>query len=91
MWRRELQRFAKQAFVKKLDAVANEIKIEAKTNAPVKTGRLRDSIDVIIVSENKRLIGSDVPYAWFVEMGTRKQRPRAYLRRALMQVFGRTM
>lgn len=61
----------------------------AKQKAPVDTGRLRDSIygrvkkngnDVVI------LIGSDVHYAVYVEMGTSKMRAQPYIRPAFEEV-----
>jgi HK97 gp10 family phage protein len=67
-----------------LDEVANNISDDAKTNAPVKTGALRDSIHVEDSTDvDAKLIGSDLKYARFIEMGTRKISPRAYLRKAL--------
>lgn len=67
--------------------LANEVKNEAKLVVPVRTGKLRDSIDVY-PGDNKheRLVGSKVDYAIHVEMGTIKQRPKPFLRPALDNV-----
>ena len=65
-----------------------DVKISAFYTTPVKTGRLRNSIHIIRM-KRRRLIGSTVPYAFWVEMGTRKIAPRAYLRRALRKTLNR--
>ena len=47
---------------------------------PVDTGRLRSSMKYEIDIPNKRVIlGTDVLYAVFVELGTRNQRAQPYL------------
>lgn len=53
----------------------------AKSLCPVDTGRLRSSITYEVEDLTVR-IGSDVEYAIYVEMGTRSQRARPYLRPA---------
>lgn len=53
----------------------------AKSLCPVDTGRLRSSISYEVEDLTVR-IGSDVEYAIYVEMGTRYQRARPYLRPA---------
>ena len=81
-WQSGLKAFIKKQGEKTLDQVANDVKTNTFYTTPVKTGRLRRSIH-IIKRKMSRLIGSNVPYAYWVEMGTRKMAPRSYLRRAL--------
>jgi HK97 gp10 family phage protein len=55
---------------------------------PVRTGNLRDSIK-IVKGEGKYnyLIGSDLDYAYWVEMGTNKESPEPFLRPALDEKY----
>jgi HK97 gp10 family phage protein len=58
----------------------------AKRLAPVDTGRLRASITHALERNSKGLVaivGTDVSYARFVELGTRRTPPRSFLRAAL--------
>ena len=61
-----------------LDGTANNVQGDAKAICPVDTGRLRSSI-AIKKSKLRREIGTDVPYALPVEMGTYKQKAQPYL------------
>jgi HK97 gp10 family phage protein len=71
-----------------LAGLADKIKDEAKSIVPVRTGKLRDSIEVIDGETNKiKYIGSDVDYAIYVELGTVKTDPKPYLRPALYDVI----
>ena len=55
----------------------------AKKACPVRTGRLRNSITHVRVQKEKAVyIGTDVEYGKYVELGTRKQRAKPYLRPA---------
>ena len=54
----------------------------AKERCPVVTGRLRDSIKASVEGDELTL-GSDVEYARYVELGTRKQRANPFLAPAL--------
>jgi HK97 gp10 family phage protein len=68
-----------------LEESADIVKDNAKIECPVKTGKLQNSIEQYTDRQNlQAIIGSDVFYAYFVEMGTRKMAPRAYLRRGLI-------
>ena len=62
-----------------LDAESNAKKIITK-NRSVDTGRLRNSIThQLDVSSSRVYIGTNVPYAPYVELGTYKTKPKAYL------------
>lgn len=64
-----------------LTAVAHQGVNHAKATCPVDTGRLRGSISPA-VSEDSAYIGTNVEYAIFVELGTRKMAPRHFLKNA---------
>ncbi len=58
----------------------------AKQLAPVDTGRLRSSVEYEVGRDSRGLvarIGTDVHYAIYLEFGTRRMTPRAFLRPAL--------
>jgi HK97 gp10 family phage protein len=57
----------------------------ARQLAPVKTGRLIQSIYVQMTSEYTFKVGCYVPYALFQEFGTRYIAPRYFLTRALQE------
>ncbi|MFA5714363.1 MAG: HK97-gp10 family putative phage morphogenesis protein [Candidatus Paceibacterota bacterium] len=62
----------------------------AKINAPVDTGRLRASITPSVASMKETvtgIVGSNVKYAPYVELGTKFMKPRKYLQRALEQAM----
>lgn len=67
--------------------VAQEIKAEAKANCPVDSGKLQRSIKVVKQGDNVYQIGSQLPYALWVEIGTRYMTARAYLRNAYQRVL----
>lgn len=52
-------------------------------NHSVRTGNLRNSITHQQIDENSVLIGSNVQYAPYVELGTSKMRAKPYLRPAI--------
>lgn len=54
----------------------------AKMNCPVDTGRLRASISHDS-DENTVIVGTNVEYAKYVELGTSKMKPRPYLKPAM--------
>jgi len=67
-----------------LDELSEMIKEEAKTQCPVKTGALRNSITKeVYADEHTAYVGSDLPYSLYVELGTRKNAANPFLRRAL--------
>ncbi len=62
----------------------------AKINSPVDTGRLRASITPSVSSMKETvtgIVGSNVKYAPYVELGTKFMKPRKYLQRALEQAM----
>ena len=52
---------------------------EAKTRAPVKTGRLRRGIEHD-VAKDTMVLTNEVPYAGYVEFGTRHSRAQPHMR-----------
>lgn len=71
------------ALVAALEEVGLVAEGYAKRACPVDTGRLRNSI-THIVDEGTRhvVIGTNVEYAPYVELGTRHQKPQPYLKPA---------
>lgn len=60
----------------------------AKNNCPVDTGRLRSSITNRLAHDSQGLVGivgTNVDYAPYVELGTRYMAARSFLRRALTE------
>jgi len=78
-----MQSFRSEAFPR-LGQVGSSLQMMARALAPVRTGRLRSSIELLLTSFP---LGFDVsataPYAGFVEFGTRRMAPRPYMRPAL--------
>lgn len=66
-----------------LEAAAELTVAEAKRFAPVRTGRLRDSIAILEQGEGYVVVGSEVEYAPYVEFGTYRMAPRSFLRPAV--------
>lgn len=66
-----------------LIAIGMTAETHAKEYCPVDTGRLRNSIThETDMSEQAAIIGSNVEYAAYVELGTSRMRARPYLRPA---------
>lgn len=66
-----------------LIAIGMMAETHAKEECPVDTGRLRNSIThEVDMSDHAAIIGSNVEYAAYVELGTSKMAPRPYLRLA---------
>lgn len=80
--RAQAQRKAEQQAALKAQA----IRTEAVLNAPVDTGRLRQSIGVKKIGEGHYRVGTNVEYAPLVEFGTRYTRAQPFLRPALEKV-----
>jgi len=64
-----------------LEIVGENIVADAKAFAPVKTGRLRDSIGKKIVNRELEVY-AEAEYAAYVEFGTSRMRPQPFLRPA---------
>ncbi|WP_343006737.1 HK97-gp10 family putative phage morphogenesis protein [Collinsella aerofaciens] len=72
-----------RALVAALEEVGLVAEGYAKRACPVDTGRLRNSITHIVDEDGKcAVIGTNVEYAPFVELGTRRQKPQPYLKPA---------
>lgn len=71
----------KDACIAAVGTAAESISVHAALLAPVKTGKLRDSIK--IEKKNDYIsVGSDLPYAFFVEYGTNRAKPSPFLQPA---------
>jgi HK97 gp10 family phage protein len=68
-----------------LNQTAQTVMMRARQLAPVKTGRLMQSIYVEMVAEYMFKVACYVPYALFQEFGTRYIAPRYFLTRALQE------
>lgn len=79
VWTKKFNKYADN----KLSDVADEIKDNVKSYAPVRTGALRDSIEKVRVKLLHYRIQSDKFYALFVEYGTSRFGAQPYFRRAL--------
>lgn len=71
-----------QAKTAALEIIGGKAESYAKKLCPVDTGRLRNSITHQQMDENTEVIGTNVEYAPFVELGTHKMNPRPFLRPA---------
>lgn len=72
-----------RALVAALEEVGLVAEGYAKRACPFDTGRLRNSITHIVDEDGKRaIIGTNVEYAPYVELGTRRQKPRPFLKPA---------
>ncbi len=69
----------KKAIKEEIGASALRIQASAKRRCPVRTGALRNSITVDLYGEMSAEIAPHMPYAIFVEFGTRKMRARPYM------------
>ena len=90
----KLQTGIPQMIENALIRVAEESIQVAKDTVPVDTGTLQRSIRVLERGPNYVIIGSDVEYALYVELGTYKMQAQPYLGPAmdsahtrLMQIF----
>lgn len=69
-----------------LTAIGMVAETHAKEYCPVDTGRLRNSISHDTdMSVNAAIIGTNVEYAAYVELGTSKMRAQPYLRPAALE------
>lgn len=67
---------------KALEIIGGKAESYAKKLCPVDTGRLRNSITHQQFDENTEVIGTNVEYAPYVELGTHRMQAKPYLRPA---------
>lgn len=72
----------KSAIAQALEICGGKAESYAKEACPVDTGNLRNSITHAQTGEEEETIGSDVFYAPYVELGTRRMSERPFLRPA---------
>lgn len=72
----------------KMKGVAQRIQVKAKSEVPVLTGELKQSIEVRKIKAMEYAVGSSLKYAMAVEMGSSRQSPKPYLRPAINSVRG---
>lgn len=65
-----------------LEIIGGKAETYAKRMCPVDTGRLRNSITHQQYSDDTEVVGTNVEYAPYVELGTHKQKPQPFLRPA---------
>ena len=71
---------AEEAMKEALSRGGDTLRDAAKANAPVKTGKLRDSIESAVSDGGRSAtIGTDVPYGAAVELGTANMDAQPYL------------
>lgn len=73
---------AKSSIEKALERIGLRAERNAKSYCPVDTGRLRNSISHA-TDDTRAVIGTNVEYAPYVELGTSKRSPHAYLKPAV--------
>jgi len=66
-----------------LEAIGSKCAGYASMLAPVDTGRLKNSMEWSVVSDDTVCIGTNVEYAAYQEMGTSKIPPHPFLRPAV--------
>src|SRR5687768_2516822 len=82
--RGRLERFARR----EIDEFADDMARDAATSAPVDTGALRDSIEVVRTRDGAE-VGSRLGYAAYVEFGSSDRPPRPYMRPAQARAVSR--
>lgn len=83
----EILKAFEQATARGLEKIGLTAEGYAKMNAPVDTGRLRNSI-THEVDGQEVYIGSNVEYAPYVELGTYKQKSQPFLKPAATEHSG---
>ncbi len=77
---------ARTGIVSALDAAALLVLRSAQQKCPVRTGNLRASLTKEVSKDDLyAVVGTKVHYAPYIEYGTRKMAPRAYLRPAYLE------
>ena len=78
----EIETAVQQAKARALEIMGGKAESYAKKLAPVDTGNLRNSITHAQEDENTEVIGTNVEYAPYQELGTHKMAPHPFLRPA---------
>jgi len=73
------------------NTICDEIVADAKGICPVRTGRLQHSIYGNVSRDLILKLGATAPYARYVEYGTSRMAPRAFLSTALWSNFPRLL
>lgn len=82
-YKQEVLSAVNQAITNALEICGGIAESYAKAICPVDTGRLSNSITHLQEDERTEVIGTNVEYAPYVELGTRKMVARPYLRPAI--------
>lgn len=77
---------ARPAAVRTLQELGRNIADEARASAPVRTGKLRASIEAEDTNDGSK-VSATATYAGFVEFGTRYMAGRGFLSRAVDRVI----
>lgn len=80
----EILQLTDEAIARALEAVGLQAEGYAKLKCPVDTGRLRNSITHTQADKLTEIIGTNVEYAAYVELGTIRQKAKPYLKPALL-------
>lgn len=78
----EVKRAFSSASAQALEIIGLKAEGYAKLLCPVDTGNLRNSITHAQMDENTEVIGTNVEYAPYVEMGTQRSKAQPYLKPA---------
>lgn len=76
----QIKAFTDEAVKRALEQCGAVWETGAKDNAPVDTGRLRNSIEHHMQDENTVVVATDVEYATYQEMGTSKMAAHPYIK-----------
>ena len=82
---RALQQEVQKITQQKVAETTNKLCEAIKANAPVKTGKLRDSIKAEVAG-NVGMITTDVDYALYLEYGTTKMAAHPFIQPAVERV-----
>ena len=80
--KKEVLDAVQQATDRGLEICGGKAESYAKRRCPVDTGRLRNSITHVQWDDKTEVIGSNVEYAPFVELGTYRMKAKPFLRPA---------
>lgn len=85
-WANGAEDEVKKEVAKVLATGGMKIEASAKRNAPVDTGRLRDSINTDISEDGLTVeVGTNVEYAEYVHEGARGRTPKPFMKQAYAQ------